>query len=188
MERTDFELIQSLRAGDATAFDVLFDRYRQGVLAYVRGLLGRHELAEEVTQDVFLELVRSIDRVDPGRGASAWLYRVARNRAYDILRRRKFDAPMEDEDVLRVADELGAGDPSEASAGLEQAERAAVLHEALATLEQAEREILMLHYISERPFREIAEILKRPLGTVLWKSRRSLEKLNQMLGDRDDLR
>ena len=188
MEQPDAELIVRLRKGDVDAFDALFATYRKAILAYVRGLLGIQAQAEEVTQDVFLELVRSIDKVDPKRGASAWLYRVARNRSYDILRRRKFEVALPDEDVLRVVDEQRRDDGQSVTKDLEQGDLRRLLDQGLDALDPVEREILVLHYFNELPFREIARLLKRPLGTVLWKSRRSLEKLAAALGDMDENR
>ncbi|MDA1044191.1 MAG: sigma-70 family RNA polymerase sigma factor [Verrucomicrobia bacterium] len=184
MEISDLELIQRLQRGDVSAFDALFEKYRRGILAYLRGLLGQHARAEEITQDVFLELVRSIATVDAARGASAWLFRVARNRAYDQLRRRKFEAGMDDDSVLRLVDEQGEGAGETISAGLEQEDRARALDVALRQLDELEREILVMHYYGDLPFREI---VRRPLGTVLWKSRRSLEKLNSIMGADHDV-
>ncbi len=183
---TDASLIRRLRAGDATAFDTLFARHRRPLLAYVFGMLNDAGRAEDIVQDCFLELVRRIESVDPGRNVAGWLYRVARNKAIDAVRRRKFETgPADDERALsagRTLAALGETDPAPSPLdAMLQAESAARVQAALAALPLRERDVIALHYFGDLRFREIAKLARRPLGTVLWQARNALAKMKQLL-------
>ena len=172
---SDEVLIRRLRVGEAAAFDALFDRYRRGVLAYVTGMLGDRALAEDVTQETFLTLLKRIDRLNPRRGASAWLYRVARNRAIDLLRHRRFEVSDPDSGALRVDTRTPVDE-------VVVHERSEVIERALGSLPVRERDLLLLRFYGGLTFREVAAAVRRPLGTVLWQVRRSLKKLEKELG------
>jgi RNA polymerase sigma-70 factor, ECF subfamily len=181
MHEEDQDLVQRLRAGDAKAFDRLFELHRRELLAYAAGLLGDRSLAEDVVQESFLELVRCCERIDPARGVRPWLFRVTRNRAIDVLRKR---APeVRGEDAENAAASAVAEVPSPAGQAIGAEERKAVA-EALGHLSARERDVLVMHYYGGLTFREIAGVVRRPLGTVLWQARRAIGRLGTILGDR----
>lgn len=177
-QRSDAELVREMQAGGSRAFGALFERYRAPLFGYILGMLRDRALAEDVVQDAFLRLARQRDRIDPRRGVKAWLFRVARNRAIDIMRKRRPEI---------VSAEIAAGDggaesqidrtaPSE---GLEREEIRRDVRQMLDNLPPREKDVLMLHYFGDLTFREVAAVVKRPLGTVLWQSRRALERLRR---------
>jgi len=169
------ELIKQFQGGDIKAFDRLFDHYCMGLLAYVKGMVGDKSLAEDIVQDCFVELVEKIDRLNPDKGLSGWIYRVARNRTIDVMRRRKFEVSGED----CITNGQGETQPGPRDCLVEK-EREINAKELLGTLPENERTLLMLRYYSGLSFREIAEVLRRPLGTVLWQARRSLRKMRDI--------
>lgn len=173
---TDTALLRRLREGDTAAFDVLFERHRRGLLAYVSAWTGDRALAEDIVQESFLRLVTRVDRIDPRRGVAPWLYRVARNRAIDVLRHRKFEAP-DGRAVLESA--AATGEPSDQAAM--RAEDAERVRRALAKLTEREREVLTLRFYGGLTFADIARVVRRPLGTVLWMARRSLGRMRGMM-------
>jgi RNA polymerase sigma-70 factor (ECF subfamily) len=174
-EPSDRELLLRLRNGEVGAFDAIFDKYRRGILAYVLGITHDRQLAEDITQECFVELVKHREKVDPKRGMNGWLYRVARNRAIDVIRHRKFELPTEDTILIAHAEEDEAAPAPHLALSAKEAQ--AEMEAALQKLSPAERELLVLRFYGDLTFKEIARIMKRPLGTVLWKSRRALEKL-----------
>jgi len=178
-EPGDSELVRRLREGDTRAFEVLFERYRRSVLAFLTTWLGDHAMAEDVTQETFVELARRAESLDPKRSVKAWLFRVARNRAVDWLRRRR-EMPM-GEAVLREVDRLPASPADRPDAGLLAEEASARIRRWLAVLPESEREVLRLRFVADLKFREIAMVLNRPLGTVLWQTRSGLRKLRKEL-------
>ncbi|MBN1672506.1 MAG: sigma-70 family RNA polymerase sigma factor [Kiritimatiellae bacterium] len=176
-------LVEGLRRGETGAFDAIFEKYRAPLFAYVRGLIGERETAVDVVQDAFVSLVARPQRIDPAKGVGPWLFRTARNRAIDLLRRRRFERPadagsgtVEQPAAARV--ELA--DPAREAAARD---RHAGLRDALAALPAKERDILMLRFHAGLTFRQIADTLGRPLGTVLWQAREALATLRVALGD-----
>ena len=185
------ELIRRLQKGDADAFDGIFEMHRRAIYAFAAGMVGDRWLAEDIVQEAFIELVRHIGRIDAERGSRAWLFRVARNRAIDALRKRAPEVrsaepaptggPVRQAQggLAEGADERAVASPADALMGDEQ--RAAVA-KALERLEPREREVLMLHFYGDLTFREVAAVVKRPLGTVLWLAQRGLGRLAGILG------
>jgi RNA polymerase sigma factor (sigma-70 family) len=175
-EVSDADLLRRLQRGDADAFDALFERHRRGLRAYLVAMTRDVALAEDLLQECFLALVRSVQRLTPRRGASGWLYRVARNKAVDAMRRAP-DVPM---DPAIVA---GIRDAAEQAVGADEIamsrERRAVLADAVRGLPPAERDVLLLHFWGGLKFREIAAVVRRPLGTVLWRARRGIARLRE---------
>ena len=175
-EVTDGELVRQMQEGDLRAFDVIFERYRGALLSYLVGLSADRALAEDVVQDVFVKLAARIASIDSRRNVRGWLYRAARNRWLDQLKRRRRELPWEPEMTAE-----GVADGPHPSAPLMADERQAAIQSALLELDVKQREVLVLHYFEGMSFREIAGVLRRPLGTVLWQSRRGLKRLKKVL-------
>lgn len=178
--RDEAQLVAAARAGDADAFEGLFDAHRRGLLAYVNGMLRDRHAAEDVVQESFVQLARHIAELDPERGVAPWLYRVARNRALDRIRRRKrehSDGEVERRRPLAVIPDA-AWTPRE---HLLHRERLGRLDAAIQALPEEDRDLIMLRFYGNLTFREIAIRMERPLGTVLWKSRRILKKLHESM-------
>ena len=179
----DGSLILRLRQGELSAFDALFEKYRRGILAYLVGMSGDRGLAEDITQECFIALVRGIDRINPRQGAGAWLYRVARNRMIDLLRRCKHEVLPGDEYFReRQPAPEGAGLGVAPFAGLLSEERKTSLYDALSRLPEKEREVITLRFMSDLSFKEIARAVRRPLGTVLWQVQRGLKRMREVVG------
>jgi RNA polymerase sigma-70 factor (ECF subfamily) len=85
----DIELVRAFQAGSVEAFDQLFIRYHQPISGLTNRLVRDPLLAEDLTQETFFRVLRSLDRVDEGFNFSAWIHRIATNLCYDELRRRK---------------------------------------------------------------------------------------------------
>lgn len=185
---SDKSLLERLKNGGTEAFDALFEKYRRGLFAYARGMVGDAGLAEDIVQECFLELVRNVGRIDPERGAGGWLYRVARNRALDVLRARRsgMEAATGSSVDGKAASEPADPAPTPVEAALER-ERAENVKTALNMLPPKERDLLFLRFFGDLKFSEIAQLRRRPLGTVLWQATRSLEKIRLLLSKQDDL-
>jgi RNA polymerase sigma-70 factor (ECF subfamily) len=144
------------RAGDQEALRFLYIRYAPTVRRYITGLLGSPEEAEDVTQTVFLKLLTKLDRYEPrGVRFDAWLLRVARNVAFDEVRRRRpvpAGEMIEENAVLR---------PDERDSSARRS-----IKEALATLPHAQREVVVLRHFLGLSCGEIAERLDRTEAAV----------------------
>ena len=174
--------MRRLRAGDGDALVALYDRYAAAVHGLARAVLRDDRLAEEVTHDVFLGLWQRPQAFEPARGSfPGWLLRVARNRAIDLLRRRR-ERPFAAADATAGAAWLVDPDPDpadQAAASLIQADvRAALTH-----LTPDHRRLLELAYFEGLSQREIAAHLDRPLGTVKSQIRAAMHRLAALLAD-----
>jgi RNA polymerase sigma-70 factor (ECF subfamily) len=169
------------RNGDSAAFELLFEAFRGPIYSYLARTTGDRHLAEDFLQDVFLRLVENIGRYEESGRFEAWLFRIAANRVRDWARRRTSSEWVggmtgrgEDSDEPSVLDRAVDQPVDE---GLVRRDELARLETAMSHLEREEREVLALRHYSELSFREIAEISGCPLGTVLARSHRALQKL-----------
>lgn len=160
---SDEQLLSQFLAGDERAFETLVGRYESRLRKVAYGLVRDWGLAEDVAQDAFLRAYRKAATFRGGSSVKAWLYRIAINRAHDELRRIRRKG--------EVALDIGMGEPDErrrASAEDVAAARELERHVAMALSEMREeyRTALVLREMEGMTYREIAELLGWPLGTV----------------------
>src|SRR5687768_13098064 len=124
---------------------------------YLRKLLSSTEVAEDCLQDVWLDVFRGLARLVDPQAVRAWVYRIARDRAFGILRKdRRAEQPLGEFDVPEETTEENEFSP----------EDAARIHAALDELPPEQREVLVLRFLEEMSYDEIARITGQPLGTV----------------------
>src|SRR5262249_2114133 len=139
-------LVLRCQARDEAAFEEIVARYTPRLRYFLRKMLGEVEAAEDAIQEVWLDAFRGITRlIDPG-AFPAWVYRLARDRAFRELRRRRSHLPLEDFDFIDKASDAGEFSPEDAGR----------IHEALDMLPPAHREGLVLPFIQGLPYEEIA--------------------------------
>ena len=159
------DLLRRCREGDQAAWRDLVAEHGRRVFNLAYRFVGRVDEAEDMTQEIFLKVYRSLDRFRPSDGSfPAWLMTVARNHAIDRYRQRS-------EERLRMADDPGAleGARSEEHGplkSLEREERARFVHRGLRSLPVALREPLILCDLEGLSYEEAASALAIPLGTV----------------------
>src|SRR5207302_554855 len=143
-------LVLRCQAGDEAAFAELVERFAARLHYFVRKLLGHAQSAEDVMQDVWFDVFRSVPRLaDPG-AISAWLYRIARDRAYRSLRQRR-----PEQQALTDVDVADSEDDSEFTA--DNAER---IHAGLDELVPEHREVLVLRFLEEMSYDDIARVVE----------------------------
>ena len=172
-EIPDEELVQSVIQQDEQAFLLLYYRYERNVFKMVLHILGDEQLAEEITQDVFLKCWNRAHSFLPGRGAfSNWLKTIARNTTLDYLRLEK-RSPVQS--TQRDLDQFWELLPEEGSNSEETRWRA--LYFALKALPDNQRTVIELAYYQGMSQSEIAAQLGWPIGTVKTRMRRGLDQL-----------
>lgn len=175
------ELLRRVAAGDETALTEMYDRASKLVYGLALRVLRDTGEAEEVMQEVFLQVWHRAAAHDPARGsATAWLVMLTRSRAIDRLRagrRVREQASMEEMPGFDPASE--AADPEE-QAGVAQIGRK--VREALAQLPAEQRRALELAYYEGLSHGEIAERLAAPLGTVKTRIRAGMMRLREQMG------
>lgn len=186
-ERLD-ALIPRARLRDAEALTQLVELLGPRVFGLLFRLIGSRDVAEELTQETFVRMVRMIHRFEPTGSLEGWVFRIAANLARDRGRLRKrrglpqsLDTLNEDEKRIGTKGVAPQADPSQA---MELDERRCSLERALQALPDADREILVLRHFGNLQFREIAELLDMPLGTALARSHRALLKLRERLSEK----
>ncbi|HKT48315.1 MAG TPA: sigma-70 family RNA polymerase sigma factor [Candidatus Acidoferrales bacterium] len=171
------EAIARARAGDAEAWGDLYREYGPAIFRFCRRALPTREDAEDATMDIFGDkLRRGLSQYDPSRSFTAWLYRVAANHCWDILRRRKIRQDKETEDVESVP--LEHPDPSQLDRMIEQSTSEEV-RKALAKMGTRARMALVMRYYSDMSYDEIADALgvrRQFVGVVLLRARHELRQ------------
>ncbi|MHC4947655.1 MAG: RNA polymerase sigma factor [Planctomycetota bacterium] len=164
--------------GDERAWRVIVETYSGRVYGLLRAQCGDPDLAEEITQSTFCTIVAKIESYTELGRFESWLFRIAMNRLRDEMRRRKRQAaPTEQEALAALA---GAG-PGHAAPGEGTDEQTLALREALTRLSEADQRIIHLRHHAGLSFKQIAELLDQPLGTVLARQHRALKKLRALL-------
>ena len=159
--------------GDERALSELYDRYARPVYATGVRLLGDAQLAEELVQDAFFGVWRGAASFDPARASfSTWLYRVARNRATDLDRRRRVRPSSAGETPLRTLS--GGPEPEGDVDGWDVAR-------ALARVPDQHREVLVLAYFEGLSQREISLRTGVPLGTVKSRTTAALKRFRRAM-------
>lgn len=162
---TDLMLKQQfsqIQKGDNQAFSAVYQALKIPVFTVLVRLTGDWQLSEDLLQEVFLKLYREPPQVEQPR---AYVFRMAHNLAIDTLRKRQCTDPL-GEDVL--------SDEPDLAVRLD-------LETAFSQLRVEECRVVALHLSAGLTFREVAKIVEQPLGTVLWRYRRAIGKLRNLL-------
>ena len=171
-ERQFAAAMERLSAGDLDAWHQLYVGYASAVYAVALSVTGRAADAEDVVADVFLRIRQQSSAYRPQGRHRAWLSAIARHAALDLLRRQSRSCPVETPPETAVA----------------HTEEATVcdrltLEQALLALPPEQRQVVALHVISDLPFREVARLLEKPMGTVTWQYRAAMKTLCTVLDD-----
>ena len=184
---TDEALLGRLRAGDRSVFGTLVRRYERELYGYLRRYVGDDDLADDVFQNTFVAVFRKIGQYEPGRAARPWLYAIATNQAIDAMRKRARQGDRaadartapDEEGEQRPLFELAAApgpDPGEAADRAEQAER---VRAAVAKLPELLRQVVVLAYFQGLKYKDIADVLGIPVGTVKSRLHAATTKLTE---------
>jgi len=187
---SDEDLALRMAQGDSGAFDTLVHRYEDELFGYLYRYTRNAALAEDVFQNTFLQVWTKGNQFDKGRSFKPWLYMIATNQAIDALRKQNRHKHLSIEETRGFGDGEGESnrlaemlegrevDPAESMDWSESQE--AVRH-AVDQLPVIFREVLILAYYQGLKYREIAEILDMPVGTIKSRLHSALMKLQEFL-------
>ena len=170
---SDGELLQQYMQGDEAAFREIVNRYRNSLYAFLKQFLNRTDLVEDVFQETFLQLFSSRKSFDPSRPLRPWLFTIAANKAKDALRKaqRASAIPIgtisdtQDMSFDEMVNTLSS-DTSVPYDEVERGETAAQVGEVIANMPENLREILILAYFNRFSYKQMADVLSIPIGTV----------------------
>jgi RNA polymerase sigma-70 factor, ECF subfamily len=185
--QTDEELLLGYReSGDPDLFSQLVHRYERELFSYLRRYLGDAEMAEDAFQAAFLQVHLKCQQFEPGRTVRPWLYTIATNQAIDAQRRSRRhrmvsldrSAGADGEDVGKLLDLLTSRELAP-TAQLNADERRNWLHQAVEQLPHGLRDVIELVYFQDLKYREAAESLNIPVGTVKSRMHAAVAKLTE---------
>ncbi len=181
----DLELVRAFRKGDERAFEELVRRYQRQVANVIYLTLGSRAEVDDLTQEVFLRVYRSLSRVEVTTSLFSWIYRIAVNIAIDELRRRKIKRTLSLDffSESSLEREKNIEDPTEPSERVLSDERKQKVMEAIKKLTPAHRAALVLREYEGLSYKEIAQTLNITEQAVKSRIFRSREELKKLLGD-----
>lgn len=176
-------LIDRAKNGEEEAFSLLLDKYLNPIYRFVLRLVKEKADADDVIQETFLKVWKNLKQHKSGQSFLPWVYAIARNTSFDLLRKRKnihfsdldsdegvFSEMITDDMLTREEEVLKKEDAEELTRGVEK-------------LPLRYREVLSLYYGEDMTFDEVSRILGRPLNTVKSQHRRTLLSLKKILED-----
>jgi len=176
-QNPEFELITLLKDGDERAYFKVLGLYKDQIAKTVKGMLGDVQEAEDVGQEVFIRFFKSIDNFKGDAKISTYLIRIAINLSLNELARRKrkwrifySGDTIEEKLVLDVG-----------TNPMEDKERKEIVHKAILQLGVKYRKVVVLRALQGYSFKEAAEVLQIPIGTVLSRYARATKKLKEIL-------
>ena len=178
MDQTDEQLAALSQAGDHAAFGTLVEHFEPKLMRYARKFLADPDDAKDIVQDVFIKTYENLRSFDVSRRFSPWIYRIAHNEFVNALKKRASRNTFFTIDFDTIFPSLQATDTADSSA-LEKDVRLA-LDRYLEKVDPKYREPLILYYLEEMSYREIADIMHIPLSTVgvrIARGRSLLQKL-----------
>jgi RNA polymerase sigma-70 factor (ECF subfamily) len=180
----DLELLRAVKGGDATAFRGLVEKYQGRVYAMTYGMVRNREDARDITQDAFVKAYNNLESFRLESSFYTWLYRIAMNLAIDFIRKRTRQGTTSYEESIATRDEDGVisevhheDDPRKL---LERKRLYEKIMEAMEKLPADQREAILLRELEGLSYKEIADIMDIPEGTVmsrLYYARKKLQKV-----------
>jgi RNA polymerase sigma-70 factor (ECF subfamily) len=182
--KDDIQLLEGLRSGDRDAYKLLVDKYHVKVIRTCTGFVHSAADAEDIAQEVFIEVFRSVDRFRGDASISTWIYRIAVNKSLNFLRssaRRKvfsfitgYDGSDSKGSIQEPASQEDSPDEP-----LIRSDQARMLDKALAKLPDKQRTAFVLNKYEDLAYKEIAEIMDTSIGSVeslIFRAKQNLQK------------
>lgn len=175
MAYSDEMLVRRIKAGDQAALEELVERWYPRVYAYTFRMTGGQQDAQDVTQETFLAVLRSVERFRPWRAFQSWLFAIAHNKCMDFFRLR--GQTVADPEVL---ERIRAPDVHDRLLD------AIVVEQAIFRLPPLQREVIVLRYLDGFTPVEISRMTDTPLSTVRWRLNAARARLEELLKEEED--
>lgn len=181
----DQTLLVEWKGGDERAFELLVRMYMKRAYHTALGLVGNREDALDLSQEAFVRAHKARARFDPQYDFYPWFYKILRNLCYRFLKKRKRRAEIGLEEMMEIGREPVDGRPDPGSLS-ERKSEADVIRRALSRLKPEFREILILKHFEDLSYKEIAEAVEIPIGTVMSRLYHARRALRQALEEWED--
>ena len=189
MTEPDDVLVQRTLAGDTAAFSALYDRYERSLFSFVCQYVGDYEAGQDIFQETMIRAYRKLQRYQVGTNFSAWLHRIAINLAKDEFKRKRRRP------VSNITEGAEGGDEADLFATLAEMnpgpektlvdkETARKVREGLARLTPDHMQVILLYVFQGMAYKEIADTLRIPIGTVKSRMHYAVKELGRVLDGR----
>lgn len=162
LEKSDFELISEFKSGNSEAFNHLVRKYQKKVYWIARKMLGNHADADDVVQDVFVKVYKSLKDFRSDSSFYTWLYRITVNFSISFIRRKKLFDIIKFDEAFPATLKINSDDNP--LLNLESKEMSTLIEKAIANLPNKQKQVFILRYYNELPYEEISKILKTSVG------------------------
>jgi RNA polymerase sigma-70 factor (ECF subfamily) len=166
------DYLHALSSRDEAAFQLIYEETKKGVYSIIIAIVKSKHITEDLMQDTYIKMLEKLDTYQRGRNFSAWLFQIAKNLAYDYVRKESRVSTFDPQEQNLLFDKVPDFEPTVIKPSLEQM---------LQPLDDVERQIMLLKAVNDSTFKEIAQTLSKPLGTVLWLYQRALKKMKKHL-------
>jgi len=159
-------LIEKLKNGDLSVFDDIYYSTKDNVYYTILSIVKDASLSEDIMQETYLKALEKIHSYKPRHSFNSWIITIARNLAINEYNRRKRELhvdPTENEIIFGTTESTS--------------EKELLIKEMMEFLNEDEREIVIMHVIGDMKYREIAEVIGTPIGTISWKYNEAIKKL-----------
>ena len=181
---SDFENIEELKQGSEQAFKRLVETYRNLVVNTCFGIVHNKDDAEDIAQEVFIEVYRSVHNFRADSKVSTWLYRIAVNRSLNFIRdnkKRKWFQSIDDssENKINQVKEISASKSDTPEFEMENNQRAALLYQAIDSLPQNQKVAFTLSKYEELSYQEISDVMDLSVSSIeslLFRAKKNLQK------------
>ena len=177
---SDNQLVRVIRRGDVERYAELITRYRGKLFAYLYCLVGQKDEVDDLLQNVFIKVYKNLARFDQSRKFSSWIYRIAHNEAVNHIKRKYLKKFVSWEDIVTTKDQLEMSSLEDnASEEWIKNERIKEVHDIVDRLPMKYKQVLILRYFSGKSYKEMAEIIGKPVNTVGTLINRAKERLHE---------
>lgn len=169
-------LMLHIARGDEVAFEELYNQTKSGLYSFILSICKNHHLAEDVMQNTYIRIRLSANMYKAGSNTLAWIYTIAKNLTFNELNKQKHELSIDfDDKGSKIGGQYTIDDKVSSP----------LLNVMKKVLNENEAQIISLHLISGFKHREIAEMLDKPLGTVLWTYKNALNKIKNNYSEED---
>ncbi len=170
---SDEELVGQIQEGDIFAFEQLVKRYQSKLLGFVYHIIRDEQAADDIVQESFINLYKTIDRVDRSKKFSSYVFSIARNTTISHIRKYKKEVPLDD--ILASSEEESL------YAQIVQAEQSHTIRGALSKIPVQYQKVIRLYYFEDLSYEEVAKSLALPINTIRTHLRRGKDMLRDLL-------
>ncbi|MFH1073797.1 MAG: RNA polymerase sigma factor [Candidatus Firestonebacteria bacterium] len=174
---SDEELMRAVCLDNLYAFELLYQRYKNPVIFFTCRMVQDYQKAEDITQEIFLRILKKKKSYDKSKKFSSWLYRIAANACIDEIRRLKFTGKIKEEKLNNTT----KGPEDAPFRDIEKKELENIVKDALNKLPAEQKTVVILHKYQDLTYEEIAEIFNKDFNWVKWQLKLAYDSLEELL-------